>query len=415
MKPILSLAKRLRDIGINLYLRVEYSLEANYAYICHALSGGTTKTRLLRYPELNWQTAQLPPTARSDRLAIFVAYHPDRKAPQSNINYIQALAECGFRIAYFHNGQLRSDHRLELEPFCERIICRENIGQDFGAWKDAIIELETNDELTQLKWLLICNDSNFFISSKKQKFESELRAALELPDYDLIALNKNQELWAHYQSYFLCFNQTILRQQSFMSFWKQYKPISNRYHAISSGEIKLTQDVIRSARSKILYEPSRLYVALRECHPSQGEFYSLLPKSCLYLVAQALNRRDDSQPVSSLDLHRALTILELHNPSHAMALLFTKYCDSPFLKKDIVKYGCFSMPQITEILLSANISSDSKEWEDIIGTYTLHGTNVSYIRYRKKAYRQGINPSKGSRFRGHGKILADIGITDQDE
>lgn len=415
MNPISNLARRAKAIGKSLYYRADYWLEANKEYYLHKISGGNSKSRLNKYAAVNWTREEPLTSLDQDRLALFVAYHPNKRPPESNINYVRAIAACGFRVIYIHNGPINVQDTAPLKPYCERIICRENIGQDFGGWKDAVLEYADSKELDRIKWLLICNDSNFFISSNQGQFVSCFSEALERDDIELIALNKNQELWSHYQSYFLCFRKNLFLRPGFREFWAQYKPISHRYHAINNGEIKLTRDIIKGARSFVLYEPSRLYVALRDKQPSRGEFYSLTPKSSLYLAAQPLAESGEDQPVSTLDLHRALSILELHNPSHALALLFNRFCHSPFLKKDVVKHGCYSIPQIAELLLLLGVPEDTAEWNDIIQTYTLLGTNSSYIRYRKQAYRQGINPILGSRFRGYGNILADTGISDQDE
>lgn len=409
MNPISSLAKRAKQACESLYYRADYWLDANREYCLHVISGGSSKSRLNKYPSHNWRRNEPDPGSKQDRLAIFVAYHPNKKPPISNINYIEAVSACGFRVIYVHNGPIETEYTAPLRPFCEQIICRENIGQDFGAWKDAITEYEIDGKLDNINWLLICNDSNFFISSNRDRFISDFSAALERSNLELIALNKNQELWPHYQSYFLCFSRTVFNRPDFREFWKEYKPISHRYHAIKNGEIKLTRDILGTFSSLVLYEPSRLYAAIRDAQPSQREFYSLTPKSSLYLAPKALDGSGEDKPVSTLDLHRTLSVLELHNPSHALALLFNKYCNSPFLKKDIVKQGSYSMPQITELLILLGIDQESGEWEEIIQAYTLLGSNNSYIRYPKKAFRQGINPIFGVRFRGYGDLIADLG------
>ena len=46
------------------------------------------------------------------------------------------------------------------------VICRENIGQDFGAWKDGIALIKRYNITDDLKWLLLCNDSNFCLGGK---------------------------------------------------------------------------------------------------------------------------------------------------------------------------------------------------------------------------------------------------------
>jgi hypothetical protein len=102
-------------------------------------------------------------------------------------------------------------------------------------------------------------------------------------------------------------------------------------------------------------------------------------------------------------------ILELHNPAHALALLFVRYCNSPFLKKDIVNNGCYSIAQITELLLAINTQQNSTAWNEILNHYML-ANNSSYIANPKQAFKLGI-PIHGQRFQGHGELIGDLGLS----
>ena len=404
------IAKSIRSAILNVRYKIEYRLSTNYAYAWHRLKGGTTRSRLLKHQECNWHTSQPPSLSNPDRHAIFVAYHPGREAPQSNINYLQSLVNCGFQVTYIHNGPIDATQRAPVEKFCTQVICRENIGQDFGAWKDWLLDGLLQHRLQDIEWLLLCNDSNFFLATNAQAFEKEFSAALSDDTIDLIALNKNLEISPHYQSYFICYHRRLFLQKDFSRFWRHYKPISNRHHAIIKGEIQLTAQITGFAKAKILYNWPDLYIQLSHITPKRSEFYSLLPKGCMYLSRHCSDHSLADEAINKIELHKAFMVLELHNPSHALALLFARYCSSPFLKKDIVKHGCYSIAQITELLTSINIERNSKAWLEIIDHYILTGNNASYINRPKEAYQQGV-PVRGQQFRGHGELMTDLGLT----
>jgi hypothetical protein len=158
-----------------------------------------------------------------------------------------------------------------------------------------------------------------------------------------------------------------------------------------------------------LYNWSDLYVELSRDAPKRSEFYSQLPKGCMYLSRYSPEHGLADAVISKLELQRAFMILELHNPSHALALLFVKYCNSPFLKKDIVKHGCYSITQITDLLISINEKKNSRAWDEILNFYML-ANNSSFINNPKQAHEQAV-PIDGQRFQGHGDLMSDLGLS----
>ena len=381
-------------------------MQALLQYYLHRLRGGTSYSRLFRYPG---KIFPQPSAQVASRLALFVAYHPGHNAPLSNINYLQSLKECGFRILYIHNGFLPQAAVESLSSHCDRVFCRENIGQDFGAWKDGYLFALGEGLLSGADWLLMCNDSNFFLAgSQAKRFVENFSYELDAARVELIALNKNFELWQHYQSFFLCFASSLYSSASFHHFWSSYRPLSHRYHAINNGEIALTRRVLSSASAKVLYESTGLAKALLEASPECDEFYSLVPQNAMYLCDKA----DDSVVLTSFRIQQIMALLDCHNPSHAYALLFVRYLCSPFLKKDLLRQGVFSLPQITSLFSSISLRRDSDLWREVVSGYELAGRHTSFIRYPKEAFKKGINSIEGAVFNGYGDTRASLGIGD---
>jgi hypothetical protein len=391
--------------------KAEYYLESRSDYFLHTLRGGCSQSRLSYHSQKEWHSCGLDGPESTDRVAFFVAFHPNKEAPASNIRYIRALRKCGFAIVYVHNGPLEESSIEKLQEHCWNVICRENIGQDFGAWKDAYIEYTRLGKLDKTNWLLICNDSNYFLGARHgDEFTELMRLHLSNEDSDLICSNLNQEMWPHYQSFFLCFHRRVFTSESFSSFWREYKPFTNRYYAINAGEIKLTSTVLHSAKAAILYQSPSCAFRIKEASATPAEILKYAPKHCLFLVNQLSQASMTTRDIKEIDIHRILSLLDLYNPSHAYALLFSKFSLSPFLKKDLVKHGVFSLTQIANCLESSGFSIDSLAYNEIMSGYIRTSNHTSFVNRRRQAYRQGINPENGVQFTAYPKSLKALGF-----
>jgi hypothetical protein len=400
---------RLLNKIISEAYKVEYTLQSRLVYCIHWLSGGRPQTRIIKCHYIK-STGQSARESTKNKACIFAAYHDSEKAPASNINYISSLHACGFKVFYVHNGQLTHQAIDSLTPFCEQIISRSNIGQDFGAWKDGYIYCMENHLLTHTEWLLLCNDSNFFLGGgHATTFITTLNRELSSTKSDLIALNKNYECWQHYQSYFLCFHSRIFTKKAFNKFWEQYLPLNNRFHAIKKGEIALTRNIIGSASASILFDSPKLHQAITECNSPAEDILQYLPKDSLSNLQIAGEQL--SQPINKVYLHQILAYLDYHNPGHAYALLWVKFLKSPFLKKDLYRQGVFSLPQIISMLNNEDIDDESKILEEILHGYTSEGSSSSYIYYPREACRKGIPLPPTQIFHGYGyKLVNDTTI-----
>jgi hypothetical protein len=389
--------------------KVEYTLQSRLGFCIHWLSGGRPQTRIIKCHYVR-PTSRSTRESNKNKACIFAAYHNGEQAPASNINYIKSLHACGFRVFYIHNGQLTHQAIDSLTPFCEQIISRSNIGQDFGAWKDGYIYCLENQLLVNTEWLLLCNDSNFFLGGSHAKtFINTFKAKLSNEDSDLIALNKNYECWQHYQSYFLCFHYRIFAKKEFNEFWKQYLPLNNRFHAIKKGEIALSQNIIGSSSASILFDSPKLYQAIAECPSSTEDILQYLPKNSLSSLR--IPWEDLSRPINKVYLQQILAYLDSHNPGHAYALLWVKFLRSPFLKKDLYRQGVFSLPQIMSMLNNEDIDDESKIIEEVLHGYASQGSSSSYIYYPREACRKGIPLPPTQIFHGYGyKLVNDTPI-----
>lgn len=394
---------RLRGLKSRYYL-FEYSFIATAKHLIRILMGSSVHSRLNRYPGAVFKSS---PYCDSRRVAIFAAFHENDRLPSSNRLYLEALQRSRFRIIYVHNGPLESDVMNQIGEYCERVFCRENVGQDMGAWKDGYLFYREIGFLNQINWLLMCNDSNFFLGGDKgDAFVEILSNELDNGDSEVIALNKNYELWQHYQAFFLCYRNSIFQSKKFYDFWVKYMPLDNRYHAIENGEIKLTCEILNAVRAKVLYNSIDLISCLDKLAENSNLFYSFLPQNALYLApGETINTS-----IGVLGLHRILALLDHYNTSHVYALLFVYFLNSPFIKKDVLRQGIFSLAQIYLCLKEIDVEESFPELhKEIIRALQSGGTNISYIRYPRQAVRKGIN-THASFYSGYGEALDGLGL-----
>lgn len=386
--------------------KLSYYLGSWLDYLHCCLRGlSTPSARLHHYQSIHASEAF---AQSSTRVAIFVAYHPGKSLPVSNQLYLQSLLEVGFSIIYVHNGPLAIETQQQLALYCNRIFCRYNIGQDFGAWKDCFLYCQSLGMLEGLEWLLMCNDSNYFLGGENASaFQVSFQSALSNPATQLIALNKNYELWAHFQSYFLCYHHSLFKDSRFLTFWAAYKPLSHRYHAINHGEIALTRRLLNSTDAAILYDSTSLTRVFSSALPASTEFFKLLPMNAMYLADERCG-----ELIDPFRLQQILSLLDLHNPSHAYALLFPYYLKSPFLKKDIFRQGVCSLPQVVSLLHELGYSQHSSLYTEVIADLQKSGMHTSYIRYPRDSFRKGINAIEGAVFQGYGRSLSSFGLRD---
>ena len=302
-----------------------------------------------------------------------------------------------FDIVYVHNGYLEKKLVDRLKRIGCFVIIRENISQDFGAWKDTISLFQEHKILEKLKWLLLCNDSNFCLGGKNlDSFITKFNESMNTQDlYDFICLNSNFEGSLHYQSYFICLSQNILKKQKFKKFWEDYIPIDNRYHAIRNGEKKFSKTILYNLRPKIMFTSHELSENIKDNLPNDYKYlFKLLPHNLFFLKVLFKNKSLNSKKNIYLSTSQLISFLENYNPSHVFGLLNILYLNSPFLKKDVVRMGVFSINQVYEVLKISKLSINTQLKDEVMKILTSHGTLLSYFEERRIAVRKGIPINK---------------------
>ena len=385
--------KYLNSEFINsIYLRLEYIFSAYLSFICDKLMGGNFKSRTKNRGDINFLKDRLTKNKKK-RLAIFVAFHNPNLIPESNINHLNIFKKSFFETIYVHNGILSKKVVNELTDRGCYVICRKNIGQDFGAWKDCFALIDQYKLTNDLNWLLFCNDSNFCLGgTNSEKFTNKLRNTLDREnELDFISLNCNYERRLHYQSYFLCFSKIVFQNQRFRRFWKKYLPLNHRFHAIENGEKKLSRKVLNYFRPCVIYQSHKLAESISlNINNEDITLLGKLPKGLMYLE-DLLNIEKDNLLSARIVILRIISSLENYNQSHVFGLLNIIYLNSPFLKKDVIRQGVFSYCQIYDLIKLNSLDINQNLQDEIVKFLERGGTSYSFIEDKRMAYRKGIS------------------------
>ena len=94
------------------------------------------------------------------RVLIFVHFNPYGSLSSHVLYTLEHIKDCYTKVVFVSNSPLSLEHKENLRPLCCKIMERPNFGFDFGAWKDALLEMGWN-EIVKFDTLTIMNDTCF--------------------------------------------------------------------------------------------------------------------------------------------------------------------------------------------------------------------------------------------------------------
>lgn len=165
---------------------------------------------------------------RGGRVHDFLMYH------------LYQLHACGFELVIVSNSpRLDPDDMERLKAISALVVERENVGYDFGAWKDGIALIP---DLHALDRLLLVNDSVYgpihHVSSVLERMGPE--------DGDMWGATDNWDVSFHLQSYFLLLHSAAIRSKTFARFWADVRYVQSKTWVVRRYEIGLTRAMSRA-------------------------------------------------------------------------------------------------------------------------------------------------------------------------
>jgi lipopolysaccharide biosynthesis protein len=171
-------------------------------------------------------------------VAIFVHFDRCGQVHDYIMFYLRALRDAGFEILFVSNGRgLTREALARVSPLCVGILCRRNVGYDFGAYRDGLRWLGNP---SRFRRILLANDSvygPFF----------DLKTVLARCD-DSASVWGMTDSWSggyHLQSYFLLLNHSTLVSTRFGEFWDELLLLQSKRLIIRHYEIGFTKTMLR--------------------------------------------------------------------------------------------------------------------------------------------------------------------------
>ena len=165
------------------------------------------------------------------------------------------------KIVFISNSLLSDVQRNKLNGLCDVLIERENIGFDFGAWKDAIAH-EGWEQIKIFDSLTLMNDTCFGpiydLNAVYEQMEKKDLDFWGLTAYSGSNTDKTLEKISnpeHLQSYFLCFNNNVISSNTFQKFWNNVVYEEYVDNVIQKYEMELTSYLYKNGfKWRALYE-----------------------------------------------------------------------------------------------------------------------------------------------------------------
>ncbi len=199
-------------------------------------------------------------TPLGQKLCVFVSYQPRGILP-TTWKYIKHLQErLGYSMVFISNCPLQKQDIPPLQDICHEIIERDNVGYDFGAYKDGILRYieKMGNEFDNLETLLIANDSVigpiYDMLPIYEKMQAEDCDFWGMNDFfeDRDVYKINAKSIPHVCSYFICFKNHLLKTDIFKNFWQKMSYPSGRKIAIRN-EKKVGQYLLNNKFSYSVY------------------------------------------------------------------------------------------------------------------------------------------------------------------
>lgn len=249
------------------------------------------------------------------------------------------------------NGGLTDNDKLYLSSLSDNlnIIERVNFGLDFGAYKDAILELHKTK--APVKKITLMNDSYFFplfgtVKDLFDKIETRSESFIGLVENT----NSDKKDDFHYGSFFLQIRQPILRNPYFFKFWKELSITNSKQETVISGELGLSQTIRDLGFSHTcIFDYDDLYSEIQELTPHILKSLMndvIVPHSLEWRVLQERYKNHLIEQFCDSDNWKQYSIewidhtMRPNNKTHVGAIIYPKMLGMPLLKKDLIHiYG----------------------------------------------------------------------------
>lgn len=183
---------------------------------------------------------------KNNRLLIYVHYNKNNQLADHVVYQIKKLQPIFSRIIFISNSILSEKHTKKICKYADIFVQRENKGYDFGAWSDGLKSvgyenIESYDSVTMMNDT--CFGPLYGLSDIYKKMTQKAVDFWGLTDHAYTNSGMpgtDGPIPKHIQSYFLVFNNNVVKSSEFKKFWSSVKNHKDVFKVIQYYETKLT-------------------------------------------------------------------------------------------------------------------------------------------------------------------------------
>lgn len=259
-------------------------------------------------------------TSENLRVAVFAAYNAHGIIPNYVLIYLQKLASVCDKIIFIADNETSAEQKAKLSGLVEYMQFSTHGEYDFGSYKRGLAWLKQQPWFTDIKELVLCNDSCFSVGPIAPIF-----AQMSVDKCDFWGMTQNTDHQKHLQSFFLVFKQQVLQSNAFTNFFNSVQHEANSMDVVLKYEVALTKHLedngfISDAYIKDIYSPHQYpLTTLRRHMPLIKKKVFIDPNYSLESITSLLRQ---IKKISPQDYHDVVRYFNIHPLLMALIPLF---------------------------------------------------------------------------------------------
>lgn len=168
-------------------------------------------------------------------LCVFAHYDRDGLIDDYVIHYLSELSRADCEIVFVSTAPNVGDETVDrVRPYASRILLRENVGYDFGSWRDGLALI---GDFGSYDRVIIANDSVYGPLTDLRAVFAKM-AHREAPVW---GITDSLRYARHLQSYFIVFEREAVQSVAFNCFWKSLPDYRSKHVVIMQCEVGLSR------------------------------------------------------------------------------------------------------------------------------------------------------------------------------
>lgn len=208
-----------------------------------------TENQGYRYQKIfnNCYQDTLSSLKKKKRIVSYVHYDADQVLREDDLKTIEIFSRICDTFLFVTNSRLLKKDLEKISKYTEHILCRDNVGYDFGAWKDSLLTYG-KDKVKEFDELILLNNSCLepvsnicHMMAEMEEQELDFWGDTIFPYSPDGAYIGEKCIDEHIQSYFMVFHQNVLNSQVFWDFWEHLPECREFIDVVAKCETKFTK------------------------------------------------------------------------------------------------------------------------------------------------------------------------------